>query len=445
MSQKDKTEDRPALEEYHQQGPKQIPQREAQPPEQPPVMSDHEQLQQLQITVMQLERAFHNFVNASSPNHSHKGSLDSMISNQSSLSRPSSAISLTSPNPPDIKDAYLHNPPKTYTSSPLGRPATTSNHSANNSRTNSITSDSPTADMGPKQLDGRGKSSRLRKVLSAGSMELLGGHPDTACDDQAVKVTGQGVAHEPRNENKTPTHNISGHGIYGRRIFSKSVDNLAASSMATPASAPSMLRKVGNGMKRKSRTLSGLFRPKSAVATGFPNTAFEVELPLTDGPLESQVPEETPSLTSNTAKAKTNWSREDFYQGLETPEPPPFNMNNNYASVHIQDAGTIQKPEMAPRGILKKQSQSTAYPVEFPDTPTQVISEITSSPLSTVPNTPQTETQYEHWVNPFETTDLETLMDALEHVYDYDEPAESVQEANKHQPPFAPRPISYYL
>lgn len=282
-------------------------------------------------------------------------------------------------------------------------------------------------------------------MLSAGSMELLGGHPDTACDDHAVKPTGQGAAYEARNEIRPQTQNNSGHAIYGPRIFSKSVDNLAASSMATPTSASSMLRRVGNGMKRKSRTLSGLFRPKSVVVTDFPNTASEVELPLTDGPLKSQVPEKTPPLTSDTAIAKTNWSREDFYQGLDTPEPPSFNMDNNYAPIHIQDTGTIQKPAMSPRGILKKQPQSTAYPVEFSNTPTQIISEITSSPPSTVPNTPQTETQYDHWVNPFETTDLETLMDALQNVYDYDEPAESVQEANKYQPPFAPRPISYYL
>ncbi|CAI6091495.1 unnamed protein product [Clonostachys chloroleuca] len=411
-------------------------------------MSDHEQLQQLQITVMQLERAFHNFVNASSPSHSHKGSFDSAISNQSSLSRPSSVISPTSPKHPDMKDTYLHNPAKTYTSSPLGRPATASNDSANHSRTNSITCGSPTAEMGPKQVEGKAKSSRLRKVLSAGSIELLGEHPDIANDGHDVEPTDQGAAHEARNEDRPQPHNGSGHGIYSRKIFSKSVDHLAASSsMATPASASSMLRKVGNGMKRKSRTLSGLFRPKSAVATGYPNTAFEAELPLTNESPKSPVPEPTPSLTWSTDMAKPNLSREDIYQALDTPEldtpeSPSFNVNRNYTSVQTQDTGTIQKPGMAPRSILKKQSQPSAYLL---DTPTHFIPEIPSSPPLAVPNTPQTETQYAYWVNPFETTDLETLMDALSNVYDYDEPAESVQEVDKYQPLFAPRPISYYL
>ncbi|CAG9981043.1 unnamed protein product [Clonostachys byssicola] len=450
MTQKDKVQDLSAPEPNHHHVPKQTSQREAQTPEQPPVMSDHEQLQQLQITVMQLERAFHNFVNASSPSHSHKGSFDSAISNQSSLSRPSdllqSVISPISPKSPDMKDTSLHNPAKTYTSSPLGRPATTSNDSTNNSRTNSITCDSPTTEMSPKQLEGKVKGSRLRKVLSAGSMELLGGQPDIASDGHAVESTGQGATHEARDEERPRTHNISGHGVYGRKIFSKSVDHLAAASaMETPASASSMLRKVGKGMKRKSRTLSELFRPKSAVATGPPNTAFEAEspltneplkstvatgfpdntafeaeLPLTKEPLKSPVPETTPSLTWSMDMAKPNFSREDLYEALDTPElgtpeSPSFNMYRNYAPVQTQDTGTIQKPGMAPRSILK------------------------------IPNTPQTETQYDRWVNPFETTDLETLMDALSNVYDYDEPVESVQEVDKYQPPFAPRPISYYL
>jgi hypothetical protein len=97
LTQKDKPQDPSALEPNPHHVPKQTPQRETQTPEQPPVMSDHEQLQQLQITVMQLERAFHNFVNASSPSHSHKGSFDSAISNQSSLSRPSVSCLVMSP------------------------------------------------------------------------------------------------------------------------------------------------------------------------------------------------------------------------------------------------------------------------------------------------------------------------------------------------------------
>jgi hypothetical protein len=57
-----------------------------------------------------------------------------------------------------------------------------------------------------------------------------------------------------------------GESIYSHhqgRFFNSSTDNLSISSTASSASI--MLRKMGKGMKRSTRSLVGLFRPKSAI------------------------------------------------------------------------------------------------------------------------------------------------------------------------------------
>jgi hypothetical protein len=58
-----------------------------------------------------------------------------------------------------------------------------------------------------------------------------------------------------------------GESIYSHhqgRFFNSSTDNLSVSSTASSASI--MLRKMGKGMKRSTRSLVGLFRPKSIVS-----------------------------------------------------------------------------------------------------------------------------------------------------------------------------------
>lgn len=64
-----------------------------------------------------------------------------------------------------------------------------------------------------------------------------------------------------------------GAGIYsGQGGFTSSTDNVSISSTASSASI--MLRKMGNGMKKGSRSIKGLFRPKSVIG-----------VPAADGPI----------------------------------------------------------------------------------------------------------------------------------------------------------------
>lgn len=118
-----------------------------------------------------------------------------------------------------------------------------------------------------------GKSSRLRRAFSFGSAAEL------------RKVSAENSANNASNERaklrKDRYHDEQeaqqaaeiqkqeeaglGAGIYSGQghFFTGSTDNLSISSTASSASV--MIRKMGKGMKKGSRSLVGLFRPKSAV------------------------------------------------------------------------------------------------------------------------------------------------------------------------------------
>lgn len=69
-----------------------------------------------------------------------------------------------------------------------------------------------------------------------------------------------------------------GAGIYsGQGVVYGSTDNLSISSTASSASI--MLRKMGRGMKKSTRSLKGLFRPKSVI--GVPAADNAVNQPAT--------------------------------------------------------------------------------------------------------------------------------------------------------------------
>jgi hypothetical protein len=125
----------------------------------------------------------------------------------------------------------------------------------------------------------KSKTSRLRRAFSFGSAAEL------------RKVTGQDIGAESaairqdepsRLHKNPPTEDLYeeehariaqkqeeggiGSSIYsGTKLFSGSTDNLSISSTASSASI--MLRKMGRGVKKGSRSFVGLFRPKSIIGS----------------------------------------------------------------------------------------------------------------------------------------------------------------------------------
>ena len=118
-----------------------------------------------------------------------------------------------------------------------------------------------------------GKSSRLRRAFSFGSAAEL---RKTSAENNATNASNERARLRKdryADENEAQEAAIVqqqeasglGEGIYSGQghFFTGSTDNLSISSTASSASV--MIRKMGKGMKKGSRSLVGLFRPKSVI------------------------------------------------------------------------------------------------------------------------------------------------------------------------------------
>lgn len=131
----------------------------------------------------------------------------------------------------------------------------------------------------------RSKTSKLRRAFSFGSAadfrKAAGPEEETDNVTSPNKLqkepTSQELydAEQARIAQQQEEGGI-GSSIYGAKIFSGSTDNLSISSTASSASI--MIRKMGRGMKKSTRSLVGLFRPKSVIG-----------VPAADGPVSSPV------------------------------------------------------------------------------------------------------------------------------------------------------------
>lgn len=133
------------------------------------------------------------------------------------------------------------------------------------------------------------KSSRLRRAFSFGSaQELRKASAENSAANNASS-TNTTAAERSRlrkeqyqNEQEAEQARIAaqqeaggiGSGIYSGQghFFSGSNDNLSISSTASSASI--MIRKMGKGMKKSTRSLVGLFRPKSVIGVPAADSAI---------------------------------------------------------------------------------------------------------------------------------------------------------------------------
>jgi hypothetical protein len=124
----------------------------------------------------------------------------------------------------------------------------------------------------------KGVKSRLRRAFSFGSAaELRRASAQNSLSVERARLRKDRYLEENDEEQaaivaKQEAAGI-GAGIYsGQGGFTGSTDNVSISSTASSASI--MLRKMGNGMKKSSRSIKGLFRPKSVIG-----------VPAADGPI----------------------------------------------------------------------------------------------------------------------------------------------------------------
>ena len=135
--------------------------------------------------------------------------------------------------------------------------------------------DSPAAQhltaLSKKEGKKEGKPSRLRRAFSFGSAAELrkasAENSHAAAERTRLKKQQFNNEEEAREAAIVQQQEASGlgEGIYSGQghFFTGSTDNLSISSTASSASI--MLRKMGKGMKKSTRSLVGLFRPKSVI------------------------------------------------------------------------------------------------------------------------------------------------------------------------------------
>jgi hypothetical protein len=130
------------------------------------------------------------------------------------------------------------------------------------------------AALNKKDAKKEGKSSRLRRAFSFGSAaELRKASAENSMNNNASAERAKLRKDRYQDEREAEQAAIVqkqeagglGEGIYSGQghFFTGSTDNLSISSTASSASV--MIRKMGKGMKKGSRSLVGLFRPKSVV------------------------------------------------------------------------------------------------------------------------------------------------------------------------------------
>ncbi|KAL7938996.1 hypothetical protein V8C35DRAFT_93903 [Trichoderma chlorosporum] len=371
--------------------------------------------------------------------HVRKGSNDSASSSRSSHSRSASSSNRNpttptgNPSSPGGDETSAKNdqlkvaniPPRgssadgvkrTISPSPLSKPATMANESAGDAAAAPAAAASAKSVVSPaakqlaaineKDVKGKTKTSRLRRAFSFGSAAEFrkAGGPD---GDGMERVEVAKLRKDPTAEEAYDAEQARiaeaqeaagiGNSIYGGRFFGGSTDNLSISSTASSASI--MIRKMGRGMKKSTRSLVGLFRPKSVVG-----------VPAADGPVSegqaavSMITVEAESRRVNVTADPHSGKGTGFPRlernSLDATQIPEIGAErlgsagtDNSGPRKSIAGGDKERAEVLAavrKGILKRSGSSSPSirPSESPDLMLPNIPAVADSPNSSAPSTP---------------------------------------------------------
>ena len=352
--------------------------------------------------------------------HTHTGSSESITSSRSARSsRPGSANKQQQYQVPQQashiakQDIRMLNtrgaePPK-RNPSPLSRPVDTEH--APKQSTKPITQpviSSPAAEhlAAVSQKDGKKSKSKLRRAFSFGSSAELRKATEKAADPplNPGRATKRNSKYEdelePEQARIAEKQEASGLGesIYSGqgRFFTGSTDNLSISSTASSASV--MLRKMGKGVKKGTRSFVGLFRPKSVVG-----------VPAADGPLNQGSAAQVSMVTVEAEREKVNVNVDPHDQAGGGTGFPKLERNSIDTKLSM-DSGTVSSDNRSRRsivggereraevlaavkkGILKRNESDKPSPrlqtTRGPDYNLPNIPSMNDSPRSSAPSTP---------------------------------------------------------
>ncbi|KAI8295173.1 Protein BNI4 [Colletotrichum sp. SAR11_240] len=388
--------------------------------------------------------------------HVRNGSAESVASSRSSHSRPSSSanrsvptptanpsLSSSSSTPDDASSKHdqlkiVNIPPRNSSSdaakrqptpSPLSKPVTMSTESSPQKPPSSLgnapqqaASNANASSPAAQQLaaikqngtKSKSKTSRLRRAFSFGSAADFkkAAGPEPPVEPSNVNAGDASKLHKDPTADelyeaeqaaiaKKQEEGGIGSNIYGGRLFSGSTDNLSISSTASSASI--MIRKMGRGMKKSTRSLVGLFRPKSVI--GVP--AADAMAPEASQAAVSMITVEAERVNVNPDPRAQNGGGTGFphleRNSLDVSNTPSM-VSERAGSSGTDSAGRKsivggdrERAEVLAavrKGILKHNGRSNspardgAKPFELP-----AIPNVSDSPISTAPSTPNDEAQ----------------------------------------------------
>lgn len=369
------------------------------------------------------------------PMHARKGSNDSASSSRSSNSRSASSSNRNpttptgNPSSPGadetpVKSDQLKvaNIParvssadgvkRTISPSPLSKPATMANEQTTDAAA-AAPSDKSVVSPAAKQLaainekdvKGKTKTSRLRRAFSFGSAaefrKAAGPEGEGMERVDASKLRKDPTAEEAYDAEQARIAEAQeaagiGNSIYGGRFFGGSTDNLSISSTASSASI--MIRKMGRGMKKSTRSLVGLFRPKSVVG-----------VPAADGPVtEGQAAVSMITVEAETRRVNVTADPQSGKGGTGFPRLERNSLDAaQIPEIGAERLGSAGTDNSGPRksivggekeraevlaavrkGILKRSSSPSIRPSESPDLVLPSIPAVADSPNSSAPSTP---------------------------------------------------------
>ncbi|KAE9378915.1 hypothetical protein N431DRAFT_327124 [Stipitochalara longipes BDJ] len=265
----------------------------------------------------------------------------------------------------------------------------------------------------------KSKTSRLRRAFSFGSAaELRRASAENSAANNAAdrskmrkeKYQDEQEAEQARIAEQQEAGGI-GSGIYSGQgnFFTGSTDNLSISSTASSASI--MIRKMGKGMKKSTRSLVGLFRPKSVIG-----------VPAADSPLPQASQAQVSMVTVEAEREKVNVNVNPHDQAGGGTGFPRLERNSiDAANVNIAErlgssstdtsaarrsivGGEKERAEVlaaVKKGILKRSGGDSGSnsPVirpsdnKTPNFQLPTIPHVNDSPNSSAPSTPNDEQQ----------------------------------------------------
>jgi len=215
----------------------------------------------------------------------------------------------------------------------------------------------------------KGMKSRLRRAFSFGSAADMRRasvvDPDPALDRARLKREqfSQGLNGEQNAVAQKQEAGGLGQSIYsGQGMYIGSTDNLSISSTASSASL--MLRKMGQNMRKSSRSIKGIFRPKSVVGVPSADAASIGQVTLVNVEAERELvhvnpnPHDQPGGGTAMPRLENNSIDAAARNSSITSVSPPVQVDGEMDSTARSIAGDEQERvevlAAVRRGILKR-------------------------------------------------------------------------------------------